>query len=455
VESYSIKRLEAFYDFDRASPLADANAALAILQASLELSDAPSVSDEIRATVRAYNEDDCRSTLALRDWLETLRDNLIACGSEVPRPQPGDGAPNEKVTDWLFKINALIARLTADVPADWEARNKQQARWVLANILDWHRREEKAVWWEYFRLADLSADELLDERAGLSGLVFIDAVGGTAKAPIHRYRFPPQETEIRGGEELRNLGGAPARDLLLREWPRVSGEPLHREGETTVESAVRLCAYLTGGMLPIQGPPGTGKTFTGARMICELVQGGKTVGITANSHKVIRNLIDATIDAADELGIDLRCCHKTDEVEAPQHRLTFAKSNQDLFAALNNGVSVGGGTAWLWSRSDAFEKVDVLFVDEAAQMSLANVLAMSQAAKTVVLIGDPQQLEQPVQGSHPEGTDVSALDHILSDARTVSADRGLFLEETWRLHPAICASRPSCSMTANSGLRTG
>ena len=137
------------------------------------------------------------------------RAKLIADGVDVPRPQPGDGAPNEKITDWLIKINALIGRLTADVPADPAERNEeQQALWILANILDWHRREEKAVWWEFFRLADLSAEDLLDERAGLSGLVFIDAVGGTAKAPIHRYRFPPQETEIRGGEELRNLGGA-------------------------------------------------------------------------------------------------------------------------------------------------------------------------------------------------------------------------------------------------------
>jgi hypothetical protein len=86
-------------------------------------------------------------------------------------------------------------------------------------------------------------------------------------------------------------------------------------------------AYLTGGMLPIQGPPGAGKTFTGARMICELVvRRGKTVGITANSHKVIDNLIDATIHAA-ELGIDLQRCQKADEVEAPQHRLTLRCAN--------------------------------------------------------------------------------------------------------------------------------
>jgi uncharacterized protein len=92
-------------------------------------------------------------------------------------------------------------------------------------------------------------------------------------------------------------GGGPyqaARDLLLRESPRVGGESLHRAGEMTVESAGRLCAHLAGGVLPIQGPPGAGKTFTGARMVCELVRCSKKVGITANSHKVIRNLIHAT-----------------------------------------------------------------------------------------------------------------------------------------------------------------
>lgn len=505
VESYSIKRLEPFYRFERETPLADANVALANLQANLELDDAPALSEKTKTTVRTYNEDDCRSASALRDWLEAQRARLIADCVDVPRPQPRDGVPNEKITDWLVKINALIERLAVDVPIEPEERtDEQQARWILANVLDWHRREEKAVWWEYFRLADLSAEDLLEERAGLSGLLFVGAVGGTAKAPIHRYRFPPQEAEIRGGEELRNLGGAKlgkveaiafdnntvdikkrqdtaglhpkavfahsyvggqvmadalvrigeyvadhglhgdgayqaGRDLLLRESPRVGGEPLHRNGETTVEAAVRLCGHLVGGILPVQGPPGAGKTFTGARMICELVRHGKAVGITANSHKVIRNLIDATIKAADELGIEVQCCQKADEVEDPQHRLSFAKSNEDLFAALRSGTAVGGGTAWLWSRPDAFETVDVLFVDEAAQMSLANVLAVSQAAKTVVLIGDPQQLDQPMQGSHPEGTDVSALDHILGGERTIPPDKGLFLEETWRLHPAICA----------------
>ena len=89
---------------------------------------------------------------------------------------------------------------------------------------------------------------------------------------------------------------------------------------------------------------------------------------------------------------------------------------------------------------EAVNSVDVLFVDEAGQMSLADMLAVSQAAETVVLLGDPQQLEQPTQGSHPDGVDTPALDHILgADHRTIPEDRGRLLEETWRLHPTICA----------------
>lgn len=504
VESYSIKKLEPFYSFSRSEDLSDANKALANLQANLELDHALSVSEETKSTVLSYNKDDCQSASALRNWLETLRAQLVAKGTDIPRPTPGDGSPNEKITDWILKIRQLEGKLTADVPVDPEQRNpEQQARWILANILDWHRREEKALWWEYFRLADLSAEDLLDEKAGLSGLVFMGNVGGTANCPIHRYSFPAQETEIRGGEDLQAQGGIKlgtveaisfddftidikkrkdsasahpeavfvhtvvntqvladslvrigefvanhglrgdgpyqaARDLLLREAPQLGGQAIRQNGENTLEAAIRISDYLTQGVFPIQGPPGAGKTYTAARMICEYVRAGKSVGITANSHKVIRHLIEGAIKAADELGIDLQCCQKSSEAEPAQYRLSFAKSNDDLLRSLGRNVQVGGGTAWFWAREDSFESVDVLFVDEAAQMSLANVLAVSQAAKAVVLVGDPQQLDQPMQGSHPEGTDVSALSHILGNNQTIGTDQGLFLEETWRLHPSIC-----------------
>jgi AAA domain len=125
-------------------------------------------------------------------------------------------------------------------------------------------------------------------------------------------------------------------------------------------------------------------------------------------------------------------------VHNPIDVVEHALSKGAATVLLGSSVQVGGGTAWLWSRQDAAGTLDVLFADEAAQMSLANVLAVSQAAKTVVLIGDPQQLDQPIQDSHPDGADISALAHMLGDERTIPLDRGLFLEKNWRLHPSTC-----------------
>jgi hypothetical protein len=231
---------------------------------------------------------------------------------------------------------------------------------------------------------------------------------------------------------------AAARSLLLRQLPQMRGEPLTVAGETTLAGAMRIAPHLAGGVLPIQGPPGTGKTHVGARMIATLVKAGKKVGITANSHTVIRRLLDEVVAAGAELGIPLACIQKTDKGDATDS-ITLAKTNDQVFDALHSTCQVGAGTAWLWARPEAQTSVDVLFVDEAAQMSLANVLAVSQAAPSLVLLGDPRQLDQPTQGTHPEGTGISALDYILDGQQTISADRGLFLAETWRLHPDICA----------------
>jgi len=231
----------------------------------------------------------------------------------------------------------------------------------------------------------------------------------------------------------------------LRRPPRLAdgAGPLIRSGESTVAAAKRIGASLDYSVLAIQGPPGAGKTYGGARMICELIQRGKKVGVTAVSHKVIRNLLDEVLRAAEEAGIkDLACVQKvselSDEGSVPAS-LTEIKDNNKALANLKDGeANVLGGTAWLWSREECFQTVDVLFIDEAGQMSLANVLAMAQAAKSLVLIGDPQQLEQPLRGSHPEGAEVSALEHLLAGAKTITPDKGLFLEKTWRLHPKIC-----------------
>jgi uncharacterized protein len=113
-------------------------------------------------------------------------------------------------------------------------------------------------------------------------------------------------------------------------------------------------------------------------------------------------------------------------------------SSKALTKIRSGAYDVVGGTAWVWSKEEIAGAIDTLFVDEAGQMSLANVLACAQSARNLVLLGDPQQLEQPQKASHPEGTEISALEHLLGEHATMPLDRGLFLGETWRLHPTIC-----------------
>ncbi|HTM58404.1 MAG TPA: TM0106 family RecB-like putative nuclease [Candidatus Udaeobacter sp.] len=518
VEEYSIKALECLFGFERGQPLKEAGAALRVIERSLELG-APVAPDDANAgIVHAYNRDDCLSARALRDWLESLRAGLIAGGAEVPRPVAEFGAPNAEIGERERRAHEMAVQLLQGVPDDPEGRTaEQQGRWLLAHLLDWHRREEKAPWWEFYRLRELSSEDLLDEMAALSGLEFVERVSAK-RVPVDRYRFPAQETRIREGDTLHlplpddrpfgevvdvdftarivdvkksgacaelhpaavfahdtvssriqaqslmRLGAwvaehgvdAPgpyraARDLLLRRGPRLDAAaagPLERDDEGGVRAARRLAVALDHGTLAIQGPPGSGKTFTGARMICDLVRAGKRVGVCAVSHKVVRHLLEGVLGAATEERVIVRCLQKVREESAKKKgepaaldpRLAETTDNAEVATALRMGtVQVAGGTAWLWAREEFFEAVDVLFVDEAGQMSLANVLAIAGSAKNVVLLGDPRQLEQPIQGSHPEGTAVSALEHVLADHLTIPRDRGLFLAETWRLPPEICA----------------
>ena len=114
------------------------------------------------------------------------------------------------------------------------------------------------------------------------------------------------------------------------------------------------------------------------------------------------------------------------------------KTNDEALSALQQGCVVGG-VSWLWADDKLMDQLDYLFVDEAGQMSLANALAVSRATRNLVLLGDPQQLEQPQKGAHPEGSDVSALQHIIGEHQTIPSDRGIFLDTTWRLNPKIAS----------------
>lgn len=516
VESYSIKRLEPLYDFQREVRLHEAGRARAELEADLELGRATAIPAATRALVEAYNRDDCRSARALRDWLEARRAQLEADGIAVPRPGSApDPQPNANVQARIDRIRAVAEPMLAGLPGDAVERTPdQQRRWMLAQFLDYNRREDRVSYWEKFRLDGLDDADRREEPYAIAGLVFQEELPrrGREKTPVHRYRFPPQDVDERTRdawvdkslnlgeidaldavagvvdvkkkgktagihpssvflwrhvgseakeESLLRLGawvlahgvGASAdehrvaRDLLLgitgRGCARDEEGRLVRRGEETAAAATRLVLQLDRGVLPLQGPPGAGKTYTGARIILELVRLGRRVGVTALSYKVIRNLLDEVVEAATKASVPMRCMLRVSD--GPQPRVDGAAviettDYDEVREGLADGaVQVAAGTPWLWSRADFAESVHTLFVDEAGQMALADALAVATGGRNLVLIGDPQQLEQPVQAAHPEGCDVAALAHLLEGSATMPPERGVFLDHTWRLHPALCA----------------
>ena len=504
VERYSIKDLEPFFGFARACDLRLAAGSRRLVEQALEAGGFNAAFEPHRRVVEDYNREDCESAARLRDWLEALRQDCITAGHALPRPPLEDGAPAEEIGALDKQLQALRDGLLAGVPTDAALRSaEQQARFVLAHLMEFHRREDKASWWEYFRLLGLEAHELADERRAIAAPEFEQLIEDK-RAPVQRYRFPAQEIDARrkddvyaaNGEALGSVvavdyaarsvdikkrvrradehpdafvlhnrvsaeilqrslmrlgaavlehGFAPrapyraAFELLLRRpLPQVQDGQLKRDRETTVAAATRLVLELDGQVLAIQGPPGTGKTYTGAHMICALKRAGLRVGVTAVSHKVIVNLLEGAAKQARKQGLTLNAVHRRDGEYAGYWGIvreqSYAKIRQGLEA---REIDVLGATAWCFAREDFAQSVDVLMVDEAGQMSLSNVLATAPAGRSLVLLGDPQQLEQPLQSSHPEGSEVSALYHLLDGAPTMPAERGLFLEQTWRLHPDI------------------
>jgi uncharacterized protein len=420
----------------------------------------------------------------------------------------------------MQRVEALRARLLTGVPdVRADRTDEQHARWLLAYLVDWHRREDKATWWEYFRLRDLSEEDLFDEPQGIASLIYVERVDVVRRAKtgkptgsvIDRYGYPVQEMEIRPKDELKLKDGKAfgvvlaadrvartidvrkgpaqaelhpsavfahsyvnvevledaiysfgervatagaikpgaagpdpaARGLLLRESPRLwAGAFAKERDETVTEFAVRIVGDLDRTVLPIQGPPGAGKTYTGAQMISRLVAAGKQVGVIGPSHRVIRNLLDAVAEAAAKSHGTVRLGQRKVEPDEPGVRwpLSVLTTNEAALQALQSReIDVLGATAWLWARPEFANAVAVLFVDEAGQMSLANTIAVAGGAGNLVLLGDPQQLEQPQKGRHPDGVDASALQHVLGPHETIPDSQGIFLPVTWRLAPSICA----------------
>ena len=225
VESYSIKQLEPFYGFRREVELAHAGDQRRIVEDALESADPPAVTPDVREAVEGYNEDDCRSTLELRNWLERLRDRAIASGAAVARPALGASDASDHVKERQAQVDALRARLLARRAL--ATAGDAEALRVLAYLIDWHQREDKVSWWEYFRLRDLPEEDLLEEGMAVPVSSSSNASGWpSARRPVSQRSRSGRPLSL---PKCRNSRFVPARSFTsAREgssatWRRLTG----------------------------------------------------------------------------------------------------------------------------------------------------------------------------------------------------------------------------------------
>jgi uncharacterized protein len=218
------------------------------------------------------------------------------------------------------------------------------------------------------------------------------------------------------------------------------------EDDVYLQAIISAVEAMDNSTMCIQGPPGAGKTFTAKHVITSLVKSGKRVGVMSNSHAAILNLLDALHEPTGHARIakvggygskqDL-FKEKYSEQDFPGYvyRPSMSFTKRDPY----HSFAVVGATAYAFASSTAFEApLDYLFVDEASQVALANLIAVAGCARNIVLMGDQMQLEQPTQGSHPGDSGLSALEYLLGGHGVIPDDMGIFLERTYRMHPSVC-----------------
>ena len=479
VPSYSIKEIEALYGFTRTAEVQGGQDAVVTFEQWLESGD-----DTLLPEVERYNEEDCRSTYELHEWLLSIRP------VELPwRPLPEERERKDEAVERDAERAALRDELLAGSEVG-------EPRRLLGQLVDYHQREARPQWWAWFRWPQLDEDELVRDRTAIGGLRPEGTPEVEGQRLAYRLTFPPQEhkltgrafdaatqkgfrirvddargvvTLLRGADRAdeplpRGLTpGGPIGDGVKREalfrfarayadgahdaYPALTALLERRLPDVRLDvDPVAAALSLRESYLFVQGPPGSGKTWQGARMAVELMREGKRVGVTSLSHKAIHNMLRAVQHEAERQGFAFRGARRAREADETETApsIPFIESSDDPDVCADPSYQLVAGTAWAFTRSTvdihtAAKPLDVLLVDEAGQLALADVLAVGTAARALVLLGDPNQLPQVAQGSHPEDSGLSVLEHLLGEHETVPPDRGLFLGQTWRLRPELCA----------------
>ncbi len=500
---YSIKNVERFYMDARSGPVKDAGISVVYYERWKETGDT-----KLLKEIEEYNRDDLRSTYKLRQWLLTLRPDELPWANDSANSSTASQQDIRELNEVELRLAHYRERLVDPLPGNRDEWTEQDGLKELTyQLLDFHRRTEKPVWWALFSRREMTEEELIEDVESIGGMTR-DTAGASQNSRGNFqfiYSYPEQETKLKTGDncvltdtldrihdieidedsrhvtffcrigdnvlpEKISIGPAgpiqtkPLKEALFRfaddlikggkryqslasllnqNLPlikgHIAGAPIIEESSEALPQIIEAVANLDESYIFIQGPPGTGKTFMGAHIIVELLHRGFRVGVSSNSHKAINNLLKYVEYVAVKQSVTFHGVKKS--ISDRQDTMFDGEIIEDVFRnqEIYDGVwQLVAGTAWLFSSMQMDNELDYLFVDEAGQVSLANLTAMGTSSRNIVLIGDQMQLGQPIQGVHPGRSGESTLDYLLNGMATIQPDRGIFLKKTWRMHNDVC-----------------
>jgi uncharacterized protein len=506
--NYSLKSIERLYREKRHGDVSTAIDSVVFYKKWLDRRDGNDwQTSSILAEIRSYNREDCDSTYQLTEWLRKLqKEQGIPFGNNGVKAAPQSSAAQSR-----NNAAALAQRMMEGIPTDDSERTEiQRVRALLAQLLEFHWREAKPVFWAKYDRHKFTEEELFEDSCCLAGLkrsgsrprispsqrsilydydfdadqntkinsrdncfnsddleetVTVESIDSTVgRIIIKRSRDKPAPSEClnlildefvdssaiaesiyRIAENFFNGRELPQalQDFLLRRPPRILGwntGALIASNQELAEGTIDVISRMDNTALCIQGPPGSGKTYTAAKAIAYLLKSGKRVGVTSNSHKAIAKLLDEVAKTFEDQRAIRIVKIQSDESDFEVTNKRVYKVEPKMF--FERGLSMFsliGGTAWLFSDVRAHGLCDYLFVDEAGQVSLANLVAMSPSSKNIVLIGDQMQLAQPLKGTHPGESGNSLLTYLLRSQDVIAEDFGIFLGTSRRMHPDVCA----------------
>ena len=510
--SYSLKEIEQIYYGKRNTTVKSGNQAAFYFFHFLNAKDEKEGLPFLQK-IKSYNQDDCLSTQKLCQFLWSLqKENNIQYMTSTEESEEKKYRHDLVKEDCLKKAQLLLSKVPVQKRAcplsQMEEETELYTANILASLLEFHIREDKPGWWDYFSRLHMNTEEMLEDRYTITFCQWIKS-----RREIHKIQFEKeQEIAFQEGEKViilentddiwntytilnldlingiiyikankinnlpksgtftlvpekndlykKNLFSSLLKtandfspdtpffglkkcihDLLLRKKPDLPGHKssLIINQNTLTEEISSHIIHLNNSVFCIQGPPGSGKTHIAAHIILKLIKKGKRVGVTANSHKAILNILK-TIHAQNKEKLIFQCQKVRDTKNHNEEKNYLQKIPVELLTAnqINKSAQVVGGTTFFFSRHTEEEAYDYLFVDEASQVSLANMVAAARATNNIVLIGDQNQLDQPIQASHPGESGYSALTYYTDGKNTISNDKGVFLPTSYRMHPTLC-----------------